>query len=462
MGLGYAGSVGWAAPRALTSLRISRWTSGTPFASIEGARKRFVDSAVVLERLRAIDDGTRRWMVAALVLVAVTIPLLVSGPGNDLDVANVFRSGRAIARHGTYVASRAPGAPVHEALVGVLDLVGGPVLTNLVSLVAAAALLVGLDRLLRREGAGPGTRWAVALVAVNPWFVVAATSTTDYVLALAFVVGSANALRSDRPVAAGILAALALGTRIGSVTLLAALLVAQLTEPATDEHSDARPGDRPSDLPADRPADRWRQVVLAAVVAGAGAAVLFAPSVIEAGGLAFAENDFSTSSLLVQLGRAAVKDLTLLGLLGTVLVLAALPAVVRAVSRWRHSWLVRFGVVGLVLSQLLFVRFPWKLAHLLPTLVCGAVLLAVALGSRARPGLLVGLVAVQVLYGVVRVDVVRPDDPDQATGAHIVFDVGWGPVVTDWRCRRDHPDPHLGRQKVEVEAAWNCAQPFGG
>ena len=68
----------------------------------------------------------------------------------------------------------------------------------------------------------------------------------------------------------------------------------------------------------------------------------------------------------------------------------------------------------------------------------------------------------QVLYGVVRVDVVRPDDPDRATGARIVFDVGWVPVVTDWQCRRDHPDPHLGRQKVEVEAAWNCAQPFGG
>ena len=113
-------------------------------------------------------------------------------------------------------------------------------LTNLASLLAAVALVVGLDRLLRREGAGPGARWAVALVTLNPWFVVAATSTTDYVLALAFVVGSANALRSDRPVLAGVLAALALGTRIGSATLLAALLVAQLTERATDEVLAAR------------------------------------------------------------------------------------------------------------------------------------------------------------------------------------------------------------------------------
>ena len=420
-----------------------------------GGRGRFVDSAVVLERLRVIDAGTRRWMIAGLVLAAVTLPLLLSGPGNDLDVANVFRSGRAIARHGTYLPSRAPGAPVHEALVGVLDLLGGPVLTNLASLLAAVALVVGLDRLLRREGAGPGARWAVALVTLNPWFVVAATSTTDYVLALAFVVGSANALRSDRPVLAGVLAALALGTRIGSATLLAALLVAQLTERATDGPEPESAG-RPNSA-----ADR-RTVFLTAVVMAVGAALLFAPSVIRAGGLAFAENDFSTSSVVVQVGRAAVKDLTLLGVIGSLVALAAVPAVVRAVGGWRTSWLVRFGLLGLVLSQLLFVRFPWKLPHLLPTLLCGAVLLAAALGDRVRPTILVALVVLQVLYGVVRVDVVRPDDPDRATGARIVFDVGWGPVVTDWQCRRDHPDPHLGRQKVEVEAAWNCAQPFGG
>ena len=134
---------------------------------------------------------------------------------------------------------------------------------------------------------------------------------------------------------------------------------------------------------------------------------------------------------------------------------------IKALGRWRTSWLVRFSGLGLVLSQLLFIRFPWKLPHLLPTLICGAILLATALGHRARPTLLMALVAVQILYGVVQVDVIRPDDPDQATGATFILDVSWGPVITDLRCRRQHPDPHLGRQKVEVEAAWNCSQPFG-
>lgn len=392
-----------------------------------------------------MDSSAQRLTAVAVALTVVAIPLLVSGPGNDLDVANVFRSGRSIAQDWSYEPSRAPGSPVHEALVGVLDRLGGPLLTNLASLVAAIALLVGLDRLLRREGVSAGGRWAVALVAANPWFVIAATSTADYVFALLFVVYAALALRSGRPVLAGVLAAASMGTRIGSGALLLAMFLAELTE--------ARSDDRPQ-------GEAVRRVGIAGLVAGALTVLLFVPAYLSAGGLSFAENDFSTSSPIVQLGRALVKDLTLLGPVTSVVLLAAVPALLAALRRWRTSWLVRFASVGLVVSQVLFVRFPWKLPHLLPTLLCLAILLAVALEDRAR--LLVALVVLQLVYGVVRVDVIRPDNPNEATGGRPTLGVGWGPVVTDWQCRREHPRAYEGRQKVEVEAAWDCAKPFGG
>lgn len=393
----------------------------------------------------------------------VVIPQVVSGPGNDLDVANIFRSGRAIARHGTYQPSRAPGAPVHETIVGVLDLVGGPLLTNLASVAAAVVLAVALDRLLVREGVGAGGRWATALVVCNPWFLIAATSTTDYVFALAFVVLAALALRNDRPVLAGALAAASMGSRIGTVTLVAAVLLAELGELARPDAAGSAGG---GDGDGSTRRTRWveRAAVRRSLIAGAVCVVvtaaLFVPSVVEAGGLAFAQNDFSTSSLGVQLGRAAVKMMTLLGAVASVVALAAIPAVIGALRGWRTSWLVRFAVPGLVLSAALFIRFPWKMTHLLPCLLCGAVLLAVALDGNRR--LLLALVALQLVYGVVRVDVVRPDDPNRATGGTIEVDAGWGPLVRDWQCRRDHEDAYRGRQKVEVEAAWNCARPFGG
>lgn len=409
------------------------------FRSPETAERRPVHSPLVLHRLR-MSEGSAPWVVAGTVpALAVAVALVGSGPGNDLDVGNVFRSGRSIARHLTYRPSRAPGSPVHETVVGVLDLAGGPLLTNLASVAAGIVLLVALDRLLRREGIGPGGRWAVALVAANPWFLIAATSTTDYLFALALVLLAALALRADRSVLAGVLAAASMGSRIGTALLVLALLLAELGEP-------------------DRAAAR-RRVLVTGGTAALVTAALFVPSVVQAGGLAFARNDFSTSSPLVQLGRAAVKDLALLGPLATLVALAAVPALVAALRGWRTSWLVRFAVPGLVLSQLLFLRFPWKVPHLLPCLVCGAVLLAVALGHRPR--VLVALVALQLVAGVVRIDVVEPDVPGRATGGDPGLVVGWGPVVTDWQCRRQDPDAYLGRQKVEIERAWDCARPFG-
>ena len=98
--------------------------------------------------------------------------------------------------------------------------------------------------------------------------------------------------------------------------------------------------------------------------------------------------------------------------------------------------------------------------HLLPCLLCIAILLAVALDRR--PALLYALIVTQVLFVGLRVDLIKPNDPNKATGAEIKPALGWGPVVVDVRCRREQPEAYLGRQKVEIERAWNCAKPFGG
>jgi hypothetical protein len=420
----------------------------------------------VLERLRGTDAAVRAWIGAGTLALLVAFPLVAASPGNDLDVANVFRSGRSMARHLSYLPSRPPGAPVHELIVGVLDLLGGPVLTNLASVAAAAWLLYGLHELMRETGHGRSAALAVALVAANPWFVIAATSTADYVFALAFVIAAARAVRAGRSVEAGLLAAAAMGCRIGSAALIGAVLVAELTEsrlpvpaagmvtgetqePAEEAASTAAP-----------PSTAARRVAITAAVTAAATVVIFIPSFLSAGGLSFADNDFSTSSVAVQLGRALAKDLILLGPIASLVALLALPALVRTLRAWRLSWPVRFATIGFALSQLLFVRFPWKMPHLLPCLLCLAILLAVVLAERPR--LVVALVVLQLLFCVVRVDVVQPDDPNQASGGRIAFSTGWGPVVRDWQCRREHSEAYRGRQKVEVEQAWDCAKPFGG
>jgi hypothetical protein len=384
----------------------------------------------------------RRWAIVGVVVAVAAAPMALLGPGTDLDVGAVIRSGRSIVRDGRYMPSRAPGAPVHETVVGALERIGGTVGPNLGSLAAAAALVVVLVALLRREGVRRA-ELAVAVVVANPWFLVAATSTVDFLWALALWAGAALVLRA-RPswggaVAAGALAGLAVGCRSSTAFLVVGLVLAHLLEP-----------------------DRERR--LHALAAGAVAAVvglaLYVPSYRAAdSSLAFAQNDVPTSSFFVQVGRFLVKDLYFVGPFAAAVLLLTLPALGRVLLRWRSDWLVRLGLVTVVVSQVLFLRFPWKMGHLLPTLVGLALLLARALADVPRPRLLAAVVAAQLLYAGVSVTLIEPDNPNAATGGELTFEPAWGALVTDVRCRADDPDAWESGVDA-LSAVWDCAKPW--
>ncbi|QYG91342.1 hypothetical protein HC251_02085 [Iamia sp. SCSIO 61187] len=390
----------------------------------------------------------RRWVAAGVAVVVALVPMTFLGPGTDLDVGAVIRSGRTIVRDGDYMPSRAPGAPVHEAAVGVLEWVGGTVGPNLGALAAAIALVAVLVVLLRREGVRR-VELAVAVVVANPWFLVAATSTVDFLWALALWAGAALVLRS-RPtrggaLGAGVLAGLAVGCRSSTAFLVGGLVLAHALEPQSGD-------------PADRAAP-WAHALAAGATAALVGLVLYVPSYRAAdSSLAFAQNDVPTSTFFVQVGRFLVKDLYFVGPFAAVVLVLALPALGRVLLRWRADWLVRLGLITVVASQLLFLRFPWKMGHLLPTLVGLALLLARALGDRPR--VLAALVAAQLLYAVVSITLVQPDNPNAATGGELTFDPAWGALVTDVRCRADDPDAWEGPGVDRLQAVWDCSKPW--
>lgn len=408
----------------------------------------------------------RWWAVAGAVLAVALVPLCFLGPGTDLDVGAVLRSGQAIAEEGTYRVSRAPGAPVHEAAVGVLHRLAGTVGPNLGSLAAGVGLVAALAALLRREGVGR-VGLSVAVVAANPWTMVAATSTVDFLWALGLWAAAALVLRA-RPglggaAAAGVLAGLAVGCR-GSTAFLVAGLA--LTE-ALDRDVASAGADEPPTPPP------WARAAVLLGVAGLVGLVVFLPPFLSSdASLAFAQNDVAASSLPVQVGRFLAKDLYLVGPFAAVALAVAAPAVVRTLRRARADWLVRLGLVTLVVSQVLFLRFPWKVGHLLPSLVALALLLARALDDRPR--LHLAVVATQLLYALVSIQLLAPDTPNRATGGRLTFEPGWGVLVVDTRCRLDDPDAWQGLPEEAVlaeddfdegaaarlGAVWDCAKPW--
>ena len=111
-------------------------------------------------------------------------------------------------------------------------------------------------------------------------------------------------------------------------------------------------------------------------------------------------------------------------------------------------------------SKLVFLRFPWKLSHLLPLLLCLVIVVALVIRPGAR--LLLALVAAQLLWGIVAVRLVLPNVADRATAAELDPAVVVGPLVSDVECRIDHPapsDPIADRASDQAAFdAYNCAK----
>jgi hypothetical protein len=371
----------------------------------------------------------------ALVLVtaAVTLPILWLGYGTDLDIGDVLEAGERI-RNLDYAPSRNPGVPVVETIFAVLDPIGGHILVNLATAGALAATVVGISRLVRAWGHDNGDLVALAFLA-SPMVIISGTQTADFVCSLAFFVWAALAHLRDRPVLAGALFALSIGSRSSAVLLVAAFLVADGWDAA-----------------------RRRRCLTTAAVALPGAALLYVP--------AWLSFDRTFAFLIAtegwrgfgnNLGRFLLKNYAVAGLPLVAVVAVAVPALVRSLRRWGDDPLVRFGVLGLLVTEALFFRVPWKPAHLLPCLM--SLGLWVAASDRNRRSYLWLLVGAAAINGIVAFRPLTTDNPDASESG--TFDpaltAGW--VLNEVDCRAEfmHEPPRL------ESGAWACTlEPMRG
>jgi hypothetical protein len=380
-------------------------------------------------------QGTRRFGdgVLALVTGAVTLPILWMGYGTDLDIEAVLATAGRI-RDLDYLPSRNPGVPVVETIVALLDPVGGHLLVNLATAGALAATVVGIARLVQAWGHDNGDLVALAFLA-SPIVIIAGTQTADFVWAAAFFVWGALALLRDRPLPAGVLLALTIGSRSSSLLLIVALLAAVAWDPAGR-----------------------RRCLRAAAVLVPGALLLYVPA-----WLSFDRTfGFLTATdgwygLANNLGRFVVKNYAVGGVALAVVVAVALPALVRSLGRWNDDPMLRFAVLGLVATEALFLRVPWKPTHLVPCLM--TLLLWVAASDRNRRRFLWVLVGAMAINGLV---VFRPfiaDVPNSTQGADFepAVTVGWLLNEIDCRAEYMHEPPRL------ASGTWACTlEPMRG
>lgn len=354
----------------------------------------------------------------ALLAGLLYLPFIGFGYGTDIDITNIRRSGNSILE-GDYRYSRPPGAFAHELVTGVLDRLGGAVLVNLGSVAAAVVALVALGRVVERRHGARAARIAIVVVATQPWFWVAATSLGDYAYALAMVLVGIDAAQRDRRVAAGLAFAVAVGFRSGSALLVAAFLLAEATgRPDTDEGRPRRP---------------WRAIVVTGAIATVVGLCLYIPPWLSAGRTAqFLQNQLRRGDLDVMIARWGVKNVAFFGIVLLLVLLVRAPVLFGPLRRFPDLVLVRFAVYAAVVTELLFLRFPWKPVHLLPMALCLALLLAI---GKAGNRLVAVVVAAQVLLAVISVSIAEPDVADAATSGRFQPGFTKGVVVNDVSCR---------------------------
>jgi hypothetical protein len=126
--------------------------------------------------------------------------------------------------------------------------------------------------------------------------------------------------------------------------------------------------------------------------------------------------------------------------LATVVLLVGIPQLVGALRRWSASTVVRYAVLSVVASELLYLRFPFKPMHLLP--VVAAVALLVGATPLVTKRWLATLVVAQLVGGLVGATIAAPDVEDDARSGRFDLSITAGPLLTDVRCRLD--DRELG------------------
>ena len=398
-------------------------------APVDGTRRSSVDDAPP-----GGDTRRGRWRAPrptrlALLAGFLYLPFVGLGYGTDIDVTNIRRSGESILE-GDYRYSRPPGAFPHEAITGLLDRLGGPALVNVGSAVMAVVVLVTLAHLVeRRHGARAG-RIAVLVAGTQPWLWIAATSLGDYLYALAFLLLGIDAAQRDRRVLAGLAFGTAIGFRSATVFLVGAYLLAEVTGGSVD--------DDPEASPERIRATHWRATLTTAVVTLVLGAAWFVPPWLSVGRTAqFLQNQLRAGPFFVMLGRWGVKNVAFFGVVALVVLVLRAPVLLAAVARFRELVLVRFAIYAALVTEVLYLRFPWKPVHLLPMAICVAILLAVS--SRTSNRLVAVLVTGQLLFALVSVSVARPDVVDDARSGRFAPGFTRGVVLNDVDCRLNPP-----------------------
>lgn len=361
----------------------------------------------------------RAWPAPLLLPSLLLLPLCFLGYGSDNDTYTVLDAGVSTWHLHLPDTSRNPGYWLFEAIVFALRHIGGSLATNLASLAFAIILLWRFLVMARRLGVVHPYLVAAAL-AVTPFYLIAATSTVDYVWSLLGLVLFAELLIADRLTLAILPAAFAFAIRAANGPLIAGAILGAIS---------ITPRRTPRLL-----------------TAGLAAAILGGLPLIESYRLAHHSFAFTHSlagpdamwSVKMRIGRFLYKSLYLFGPLATAIMFGCSILVTASSSRRREVTTdyrrraapVFLGIIAA--NAILFLRYPIEISYLIPA----AFFLLLLLGTKLRQKSIAIATLLAILsLNFVTPQIARPDIPGRATSASLRPSLAPGVLIEDIRLR---------------------------
>ncbi len=355
-----------------------------------------------------------------LLAFCVYLPFIFLGYGSDYDSYNVLWTGKNFVETLDYIPSRVPGFFVYETLTFFLNLMGGSLLTNFGSLCMSLLILYHFMSLCKRYQV-PHYHLLTLILMLQPYYLVNSTCTMDYLFAFGFVFSGLMAIQNGRYYAAGLLMALGIGSRLTSA-VPAGILLAWAFFSQTDHRKKIFMSGLITVLftflfylPSLDFAE-WKMHIFDPSV---GTEVFWTP-ILRVGRFIYKTIYFWSPFVILILGWAALR----------------LMAPKRKWFQPEYNWLPIISAAVILGMQAFYLRLPTEPAYLIPTIPFVCILVGMSFANK--PWVIRVMLALVILSNFVSVNIARPDQVNQATGARYGLWLEPGHLVRDVQKRLEY------------------------
>jgi len=357
-----------------------------------------------------------------IVLFLYYVLVSLSGYGADDDVFRMLKSGQELFLNHTYHPSRFQGYLFPEIVIGITSLIGDHYLANFISVVLGISVLYLFYYFISKVFDREVSLVLTLIVGLNPYFVIAASSSIDYIYGLFFLLAGTFFLQKKHYAVAVIIFALALSSRMANSLLVGFVFAYFLT--INYKH------DKKATL----------KIFVTGFIALLLTVALYIPAYIAS------DHTFKFLDYYIQgydwtgyITRFAYKNIAFISLLSTLFLYGFIAYnLIKKRIKFKQSIALYFIIAAIIVEQLKFLKIPIQISFLIPVFMLMVSLYPYLLKTKKPLYIMLGLT---LFYNLVSIDFLRftysLDEKDKqgetlvATGAELGLFIGKGIIIQD-------------------------------